>query len=80
MLTLVTTASGVAPEEAIFGVASCLASVGPAFGSIGATGTYAELPAGAKIAMALGMLLGRLEIFTLLAIMRPDFWRDKQNW
>jgi len=24
--------------------------------------------------------LGRLEIFTLLVIMRPDFWRDKQNW
>ena len=70
LLTLVTTASGVAPEEAIFGVASCLASVGPAFGSIGATGTYTELPAGAKIAMALAMLLGRLELFTALALLR----------
>ena len=80
LLTLVTTASGVAPEEAIFGVASCLASVGPAFGSIGATGTYAELPAGAKIAMALGMLLGRLELFTALALLRSEYWRDSKRW
>ena len=80
LLTLVTTASGVAPEEAIFGVASCLASVGPAFGSIGATGTYAELPAGAKIAMALGMLLGRLELFTALALLRSEYWRNSKRW
>ena len=80
LLTLVTTASGVAPEEAIFGVASCLASVGPAFGSIGATGTYAELPAGAKIAMALGMLLGRLELFTDLALLRSEYWRNSKRW
>ena len=79
-LTLVTTASGVAPEEAIFGVASCLASVGPAFGSIGATGTYTELPAGAKIAMALGMLLGRLELFTALALLRSEYWRNSKRW
>ena len=79
-LTLLTTASGVAPEEAIFGVASCLASVGPAFGSIGATGTYAELPAGAKIAMALGMLLGRLELFTALALLRSEYWRNSKRW
>lgn len=80
LLTLLTTASGVAPEEAIFGVASCLASVGPAFGSIGATGTYAELPAGAKIAMALGMLLGRLELFTALALLRSEYWRNSKRW
>lgn len=80
LLTLVTTASGVAPEEAIFGVASCLASVGPAFGSIGATGTYTELPAGAKIAMALAMLLGRLELFTALALLRGEYWRNSKRW
>lgn len=80
LLTLVTTASGVAPEEAIFGVASCLASVGPAFGSIGATGTYTELPAGAKIAMALAMLLGRLELFTALALLRSEYWRNSKRW
>lgn len=80
LLTLVTTASGVAPEEAIFGVASCLASVGPAFGSIGATGTYTELPAEAKIAMALAMLLGRLELFTALALLRSEYWRNSKRW
>lgn len=80
LLTLAVTASGVAPEEAIFGVASCLASVGPAFGSIGATGNCAELPAGAKLAMSLAMLLGRLELFTALALLRSEYWRKSKRW
>ncbi len=80
LLTLVSTASGMSPEEAIFGIASCLASVGPAFGSIGATGTYAVIPAGAKLAMALAMLLGRLELFTALALLRSEYWRKTKRW
>jgi trk system potassium uptake protein TrkH len=80
LLTLVSTASGMSPEEAIFGIASCLASVGPAFGSIGATGTYAAIPAGAKLAMALAMLLGRLELFTALALLRSEYWRKTKRW
>lgn len=79
-LTLATTASGIPPEEAIFGIASCLASVGPAFGSIGATGTYADIPASAKVAMSFAMLLGRLELFTALALLRSEYWHKSKRW
>ena len=54
--------------------------MGPAFGIVGPTSTYANLPDWARFISVVAMLLGRLEIFTLLAIMRPDFWREKQNW
>ena len=57
-----------------------MSSVGPAFGIVGPTSTYADLSNWARFVGICAMLLGRLEIFTLLAIMRPDFWRNKQNW
>lgn len=80
LLTLLVTLGGMPVEEAIFGVASCVASVGPAFGSIGATGTYADVSALGKIAMALAMLLGRLELFTALALLRSEYWKSTKRW
>ena len=58
LISMILTASGMPMEEALFATASCLASVGPAFGSLGATGTYAEVPDISKLALALAMLLG----------------------
>lgn len=80
ILSLVLTLSGLTVEEAIFGVASCLASVGPAFGSIGATSTYADVTWLGKLALALAMLLGRLELFTVLALLRSEYWRKSKRW
>lgn len=80
LLSLVVTASGMTVEESLFGIASCMASVGPAFGSLGATGNYAEIPAMGKFALALAMLLGRLELFTALALLRSEYWRHSKRW
>lgn len=80
ILSLVLTLSGLNVEDAIFGVASCLSSVGPAFGSIGATSTYANVTWLGKLALALAMLLGRLELFTVLALLRSDYWRSSKRW
>lgn len=79
-LSLVLTLSGLNVEDAIFGVASCLSSVGPAFGSIGATSTYANVTWLGKLALALAMLLGRLELFTVLALLRSEYWRSSKRW
>ena len=59
---------------------STLGNVGPAFGIAGATCTFAPLPAGMKALLCFEMLLGRLEIFTLLAMLQPAFWRTKHPW
>lgn len=56
--------------------ASALANVGPALGDVvGAGGHYAALPDAGKWLLCALMLLGRLEIFTLLILFTPRFWR-----
>ncbi len=55
---------------------TAIANVGPGLGDIvGPSGTFAPLPAAAKWLMSFGMLLGRLEIFTVLVLFTPALWR-----
>lgn len=62
---------------AMSGALTALANVGPGLGPhIGPAGNFADLPDAAKWLLAAGMLLGRLEIFTVLVIFAPAFWRD----
>lgn len=57
--------------------ASAISNVGPGLGDlIGPGGTFAPLPDLAKILLAGGMLFGRLEMFILLVLFVPSFWRD----
>ena len=57
--------------------AACLASVGAAFETVATITGYAGLTNGAKIVAMLTMLLGRLEIVTLLVIFNPNFWKKE---
>lgn len=59
---------------------STMASVGPGFGLAGATSTYALLPDLSKLFACVFMFLSRLEIFTVLALCSPSFWRTSKNW
>lgn len=62
---------------AVSGAASAICNVGPALGHIiGPTGNFAGLPDSAKWALSAGMLLGRLELFTVLVLFAPWFWRS----
>lgn len=61
---------------AISAAATAISNVGPGIGDIvGPTGNFATLPDLAKWVLSLAMLLGRLEIFTVLVILSPAFWR-----
>ncbi len=61
---------------AVSGSATAIANVGPGFGDvIGPAGTFAPLPDSSKLLLCLGMLLGRLELFTVLILLSPSFWR-----
>lgn len=61
---------------AISGAATTIANVGPGLGNvIGPAGNFAGLPDAAKWVLAAGMLLGRLELFTVLILFLPSFWR-----
>jgi trk system potassium uptake protein TrkH len=52
-----------------------LLNVGPALGRLGPIESFAEVPGYAKLALSFLMLAGRLEIFTLLVLFAPGFWR-----
>jgi trk system potassium uptake protein TrkH len=59
------------------GAATAIANVGPGLGDIiGPAGNFRPLPDAAKWLLAFGMLLGRLELFTVLVMLAPRFWRD----
>ena len=63
-------------ETAVSGAGAAIANVGPGLGQvIGPGGTYAPLPDAAKWVLSAGMLLGRLELFTILVLFTPTFWR-----
>ena len=60
---------------AVTSVAACIGNIGPGLAGVGATQNYAWIPAPGKWVLILCMLLGRLEIFTVLVVLRPSFWR-----
>lgn len=80
VLSFALSATGMSVEESIFGVATCMSSVGPAFGSIGATGNYAGVSSIGKLILCVAMLLGRLELFTALSLLRSEYWRPSKRW
>lgn len=66
---------GVDLLTAATGVVSALSNIGPGLGSIGPTENYAHLPGLGKWTLTVCMILGRLEIFTVLVLLVPSFWR-----
>jgi len=62
---------------ALSGAATAVANVGPGLGDIiGPSGNFASLPNAAKWLLSIGMLMGRLEILTVLVLLTPMFWRQ----
>ncbi|WP_316976593.1 TrkH family potassium uptake protein [Shumkonia mesophila] len=75
-LGLILVALGLDFMTGFSGAATAVANVGPGLGEIiGPAGNFASLPDSAKWALAVGMLLGRLEFFTVLVVLTPRFWR-----
>lgn len=67
---------GLEPITAISGAATALANIGPGLGpEIGPAGNFAGLSDAAKWVLALGMLLGRLELLSVFVLFTPAFWR-----
>ena len=62
---------------AISGSASAISNVGPGLGDIiGPSGNFSDLPNFSKLSLSFGMLLGRLELFAVLVLFFPSFWRN----
>ncbi len=74
-LTLVLVASGLEIVTAFSAVIACLNNTGPGLEAVGPTSNYQALLPFHKWVLAFTMILGRLEIFTLLVVLTPAFWR-----
>lgn len=56
-------------------VAACIGNIGPGLGSVGPADNYSHLPVSGKWLLTFCMLLGRLEIYTVIVLFVPEFWR-----
>ena len=56
-------------------VAATIGNIGPGFGTVGPVENYAQIPLLGKWLLIWCMLLGRLEIFTVIILVVPEFWR-----
>lgn len=61
-------------KTAMGAVATCLGNIGPGVGNVGPSETFSAIPTLGKWVLAFLMLLGRLEIFTVLILFTPYFW------
>lgn len=73
--TLVMTALGMDLVSSAGAVATCLGNVGPGLGVVGPVSNFADVPELGKWALSILMLLGRLELFTVLVLFTPFYWR-----
>ena len=72
-------AMGVDAPTAFSAVVACIGNVGPGLGGGGPTDNYSGIPMPGKWVLIFCMLLGRLEICTVLVLFVPEFWRKQSK-
>ncbi len=75
LASFILTAMGIDLMTSFTGVAACIGNIGPGLGEVGPTDNFAHLPILAKWILSICMLLGRLEIYTVIVLFVPEFWR-----
>ena len=76
ILIVIAAGLGIAGAMMKTGAATAVANVGPGLGPvIGPSGNFSSFDPSAKWIMSAAMLLGRLELFTVLVLFLPSFWR-----
>jgi trk system potassium uptake protein TrkH len=77
IITALLSLTGLDFITSISGAATSISNVGPGLGSIiGPNGNFSSLPDISKWILSLGMILGRLELFAILVLFLPSFWRN----
>ena len=72
---LLLTLAGMDWLEGLTSAMTALGNVGPATGSVGPAGSFAEVSAAAKWVLSFLMLVGRLELYTVLVLFAPGIWK-----
>jgi trk system potassium uptake protein TrkH len=74
--TMIMVVIGLDFDTAIGSVIATLGNIGPAIGDVGPVDNYSAIPMGGKWFLSFLMLLGRLELFTVLILFSPKFWTE----
>ena len=72
---LIMSALGLEHVTALSSVAATLGNIGPGLGLVGPAANYLSIPALGKVVLIVCMLVGRLELFTVLVLLAPSFWK-----
>jgi len=72
---LIMSALGLTMDTSLGAVAATLGNIGPGLGNVGPTDHYAHIPAVGKWILSSFMLMGRLEVFTVIILFSPTFWK-----
>lgn len=75
VVSLAVAATGVDALTAFGASAASLGNIGPGLGAVGPSSNFAEIPHLASVVLSVAMLLGRLELYTVLVVAAPMFWR-----
>ena len=75
--SLIMTMIGLDFMSAVGSVAATLGNIGPGIGSVGPVDNFAHIPPQGKLFLGFLMLMGRLELFTVLILFMPYFWRNR---
>jgi len=75
LASVILSITGLDLSSSMGAVAACLANIGPGLGSTGPMTNYSEVPVLGKWVLSIVMLLGRLELFTILVLFSPTFWK-----
>ena len=73
--TLIVSAFGADLLTAVTASIACLGNIGPGFNAVGPMANFADLHPVSRIALTAAMWIGRLEVLTVLALLRPEVWR-----
>lgn len=75
--TVIVSLEGISMISASSAVAATLGNIGPGFEFVGATQTYALFSPATKLLLSFFMLIGRLELFTVIALLTPSYWKSE---
>lgn len=74
--TLIMTGLGLDILSGLTASATCLGNIGPGFGLVGPTQNFSFLPDSGKFVLSALMLIGRLEIYPILILFLPEYWKE----
>ncbi len=75
IIAILVAMTGVDMITALSAAAACLTNTGPGFGSVGPASNFADIPDAGKGVLMFAMILGRLEIYSFIVLLVPEFWR-----